>query len=144
MKDMTLYGTNPVDLISQMFDDDGFFFNDFRTPAVDVRESDNSYAIEAELPGLTEKDVHLELKDGQLVLSTAKTESKDEKSEKEGKNQNRWLRRERRSFKFSRSFVLPEDADTDKIEAKFRDGLLTINLPKKAEMAPKMIPVNIG
>jgi len=142
MNSVTLYGNNPFDLLNQIFYDDGFFSNDFRTPAVDVRETDKNYAIEAELPGLSEKDIRLEFKNGQLVLSTSKTESKDEKSE-EDKGQFHWLRKERRSYKFCRSFMVPEDADADNIEAKFRDGLLTINLPKKAEKAPKTIAVKI-
>jgi len=136
MKNLTLYGTSPFDLIEQMFSSDDFISPQFRTPAIDVRDEDERYVVEAELPGLSEKDVKLELKDKTLYLSTAKSEDKEEKSEK-----GRWLRKERREFLFSRSFALPEDVDVEKIEAKFRDGLLTIALPKKPESSPRIVPV---
>ncbi|MFA5851345.1 MAG: Hsp20 family protein [Spirochaetales bacterium] len=136
MRNLTLYGSNPFDLIEQMFSDDDFVCAQFRTPAIDVRDEDERYVVEAELPGLSEKDVKLELKDSTLFLSTAKSENEEEKSEK-----GRWLRKERRDIQFSRSFALPEDVDMEKIEAKFRDGLLTIALPKKPESSPRIVPV---
>ncbi|MDX9828598.1 MAG: Hsp20/alpha crystallin family protein [Spirochaetia bacterium] len=136
MNNLTLYGNNPFDLIDRLFSNDELLDSGFRTPAVDISEEDNRYLIEAELPGLSEKDVKLEIKDGILYLSTAKKEAKEEKSVK-----NRWLRRERREFQFSRSFDLPDNIDLEKIEASFRDGLLSVTLPKKAEAAPRIVPV---
>lgn len=136
MKSLALYGSNPFDLIDQMFSGDDFLYQQFRTPVVDVRDEEDRYVVEAELPGLSEKDVKLELKDGTLSLSTAKSETKSEKSDKD-----HWLVKERRQFQFSRSFSLPEDVNVENIEAKFRDGLLTIALPKKAESAPRIVPV---
>lgn len=136
MKSLALYGSNPFDLIDQMFSGDDFLYQQFRTPVVDVRDEEDHYVVEAELPGLSEKDVKLELKDGTLSLSTAKSETKSEKSDKD-----HWLVKERRQFQFSRSFSLPEDVNVENIEAKFRDGLLTIALPKKAESAPRIVPV---
>ncbi|HWR10752.1 MAG TPA: Hsp20/alpha crystallin family protein [Rectinemataceae bacterium] len=139
MKNLTLYGTNPFDLIDQMFSGEDMLYPEFRTPAIDVRDEEKRYVIEAELPGLSEKDVKLELKNSTLSLSTAKSEEKGEKNEK-----GRWLRRERREFQFSRAFSLPEDVDAEKIEAKFRDGLLTISLEKKPESAPRLVPVKVA
>jgi len=136
MNNVTLYGSNPFDLIDQMFSGDEFLYPQFRTPAIDVRDEENRYIIEAELPGYSEKDIKLELKDGTLSLSTAKSDAEGEKNEK-----GRWLQRERREFRFSRSFSLPEDVDAEKIEAKYRDGLLTISLEKKPESAPRLVPV---
>lgn len=136
MKSLAFYGSNPFDLIDQMFSGDDFLYQQFRTPVVDVRDEEDHYVVEAELPGLSEKDVKLELKDGTLSLSTAKSETKSEKSDKD-----HWLVKERRQFQFSRSFSLPEDVNVENIEAKFRDGLLTIALPKKAESAPRIVPV---
>ena len=120
----------------EIFSGDDFQYPQFRTPAIDVLDEEGRYVVEAELPGLSEKDVQLELKDRTLVLSTAKKEIKEEKNEN-----SRWLRRERKDFQFSRSFALPEDVDAEKIEAKFRDGLLTIALPKKPESSPRLVPV---
>lgn len=139
MNNLTLYKNNPFDLLDQFLYGDDSFYPDFRAPAIDVREEDGNYIIEAELPGLSEKDVKLELKGGMLTLATAARESKDEQGLK-----GRWLRRERKEFRFSREFSLPEDVDADKIEAKFRDGLLTIALPKKPESAPRIVPVKVA
>jgi len=152
MKSMTLYdslyptlrGTfraDPFEIIDRVFDSDAFFGGpiggSFRSPAVDVREDEGRYLIEAELPGLSEKDVKLELKDGVLSLSTAKSEEKKDEGKK-------WLRRERREFSFQRSFELPEDVDGEKIEASFKDGLLTVLLPRKPETAPRLVPVKVA
>jgi len=136
MKDLTLYGTTPFDLIDQLFVGNEFAYPQFRTPAIDVLDEEARYVVEAELPGISEKDIKLELKDGTLSLSTAADEAKD------GKSPNgRWLQKERRVIRFSRSFSLPEDVDIEKIEASFRDGLLTIALPKRPETAPRIVPV---
>ena len=136
MNNMSLYGNNPFDLIDQIFSGEDLPFSQYRTPIVDVLNEDKRYVIEAELPGLSEKDVKIELKDGNLSISADRSSANDEK-----KADDRWLRRERREFKFSRSFSLSDDVDIEKIEAKFRDGLLTIALPKKAESAPRIVPV---
>ena len=136
MNTMTLYGANPFDLIDQMLSSGDLPFPQNRTPLVDVLDEEKRYVIEAELPGFSEKDVKLELKEGSLCLSATRDSADDEK-----RADGRWLRRERGEFKFSRSFFLPEDVDLEKIDAKFRDGLLTIALPKKAESAPRIVPV---
>jgi HSP20 family protein len=80
--------------------------------------------------------VKLEIKEGLLSLST---ERKVEEGEKDASGT--WIRRERRESYFSRSFELPEDADGEKIEASFKNGLLTIELPKKPETSPRIVPV---
>jgi HSP20 family protein len=130
-----LLANDPFEMMDRLFAGEPLFGGEMRMPAVDVREEDKRYLIEAELPGLSEKDVKLELKNGVLELSTEKKENKEEKDER------KWIRRERREFAFRRSFVLPEDADGEKIEAHFKDGLLTVELPKKAESAPRLVPV---
>jgi HSP20 family protein len=148
MKTITLYDSlapmfrnsgfgrpDPFEVLDRIFEADPFVGTATRSPVVDVREEEKSYVIEVELPGLTEKDLKLELKDGLLSLSTAKTE---EREEKQGV---KWLRRERRDYAFARSFLVPEDADGELVEAKFKDGLLTIELPKKPETAPRLVPV---
>jgi HSP20 family protein len=148
MKSMTVYDSllptfsgvfkaDPFELLDRVFEDDLIPGFSGRSPAVDVREQDGSYLIEAELPGVNEKDLKVELKDGLLTLSTAKAEEKKDESAK-------WIRRERRSFSFTRSFALPEDADGEKVEAHFKDGLLTIALPKKAEAAPRIVQVKVN
>lgn len=131
-----VFKADPFEILDRVFDGDYFPTLSARSPVVDVREKDGKYLIEAELPGVSEKDLKLELKDGVLTLSTEKKEAKDEKDQA-----GTWIRRERRESFFSRSFELPEDADGDKIEATFKDGLLTVELPKKPETSPKVVPV---
>ena len=108
-----------------------------RTPAVDVRESEDGYAMEAELPGLTDKDIDLKIEDNILTLSSRKDESKEE--DKDG-----YLIRERRSAEFCRTFVLPKDVDREKIKAEFKNGLLVVSIPKAAEAKPRKIDVKVN
>ena len=105
-----------------------------RTPAVDVREEEGRYVLEAELPGLGEKDVEVKVEENLLTLSSAKSGEKEEK--KDG-----YLMRERCSASFQRSFVLPGDVDRENIHARFRNGLLVLELNKKPEVKPKSIEI---
>ncbi len=105
-----------------------------RTPAVDVREQENEYLMEAELPGLAEKDIELNVEDNILTLSSKKEESKEEKK-------NGYLIRERCNYEFARTFVLPKGVDREKIKAEFKNGLLVVNIPKKPETKPQKIDV---
>ena len=131
------FKADPYQILDTVFDREYFpVAAAARSPVVDVREKDGKYLIEAELPGVSEKDLKLELKNGLLTLST---EKKEESKEKDDSGQ--WIRRERRESFFSRSFELPEDADGDKIEARFKDGLLTVELPRKPEASPRIVPV---
>ena len=133
--------TRPNELFdwSRMLDN---FFEDTpvwnaRVPAVDVRESEDGYVMEAELPGLTDKDVELKIEDNILTLSSRKDEAKEE-------DKNGYLIRERRSAEFCRTFVLPKDVDREKIKADFKNGLLAVNIPKVPEAKPRKIDVTIG
>jgi HSP20 family protein len=130
------FRADPFEILNRVFDNDLVFGTSMHNPAVDVREEDGRYVIEAELPGLSEKDLKLELKDDLLSISTVQ---KDEKKEED--KAKKWIRRERREYSFARSFELPDDADGEKIEARFKDGLLTIELPKKPEPSSRLVPV---
>ena len=106
-----------------------------RTPAmkIDIREADGAYILEAELPGFTREDIHAEIKNGYLTIRA------ERKSESEDNNEN-YLRRERSFGSFSRTFDL-EGIDADAISASFKNGVLTLELPKlapKAEEAKKL------
>ena len=105
-----------------------------RTPAVDVREEEGRYVLEAELPGLSEKDVEVKVEENLLTLLSAKSEEKEEK--RDG-----YLMRERCSSSFQRSFVLPKDVDKDNIHAKFKNGLLVLEMHKKPEVQPRSIQI---
>lgn len=97
-------------------------------PKLDVIDKDDEVKICAELPGLAEKDIDVRVTDGTLTLSGEKKEEHEE-GDKEGE---RYVA-ERRYGSFSRTIAIPEGIDQDKIEAKFKNGVLTVHLPKKPE-----------
>ena len=92
----------------------------------DVKEKDGNYEVAIDLPGFKKDEITAELKDGYLTISAAKGLDKDEK-DKEGK----YIRRERYAGNMSRSFYVGDDVTEEDIKAKFEDGILKINVPKK-------------
>jgi len=105
-------------------------------PEIDVRETETEIVVEAEIPGIDQKDVNVSIKDNMLTL---KGEKKIEKEEKEAN----YYRAERTYGSFMRSFTLPTLVVADKVAAKYRNGVLTITLPKAEEVKPKEIPVEV-
>lgn len=95
-------------------------------PAVDIAEKDNAYEITADLPGLDEKNIEVQLSNGNLTIKGEKKEEKEEKKKD-------FYLQERRFGSFERTFGVPEGVDTDKVEASFKKGVLTVTLPKKPE-----------
>jgi HSP20 family protein len=96
------------------------------TPAVDIVEKDNAYEVAAELPGMDEKKIEAKLDNGGLTIKGEKQEEKEEK--RKG-----YHLQERRFGSFERYVAIPEGVDSDKIEANFKKGVLTVKLPKKPE-----------
>lgn len=131
----------PADLINWDGLLDSFFADtpvwQSRTPAVDVRESDDGYQMEAELPGLTEKDIELKVEDNILTLSSKKEEAREDQK-------NGYLIRERCRSEFARTFVLPKDVDRENIKAEFKNGLLHVSIPKAPEAKPRRIDVKVN
>lgn len=95
-------------------------------PAVDVAESDKSYEITAEMPGIDEKNIEVSLANGGITIKGEKKEETEEKKKD-------YYVSERRYGSFERYFELPEGVDADKIEATFKNGVLRVTLPKTAE-----------
>ena len=108
----------------------------FRVP-VDIREEDDAFYVDAEVPGLSSDDIKVDVEKNVLTLSG---ERKVEKEEKEGT----YRRVERHYGSFSRSFSLPETVDTDSISADLRNGVLSLRLPKKEAPTPRSIAVNVA
>ncbi len=106
-------------------------------PRVDVREQADGYHLEAELPGLTEKDFTVNVEHNLLTIAS-QSEQESERDE------HGYVIRERRSGTFKRSFALPQDVDPEQISASFRDGLLTVTVPKTATAQRKQIAVTSG
>jgi HSP20 family protein len=107
------------------------------TPRVNVEEVKDRFEIIAELPGLKKDDVKIEVKDRVLTFTGEK------KVENENKDRNVFLF-ERAYGRFCRTFTLPDNVDTDKIAAEFKDGLLKIDIPKTEEAKPKEIEVKVN
>jgi HSP20 family protein len=105
-------------------------------PSVDIIEGENDYNIHVELPGVEKKDVKITVQDDVLII---KGEKKME-SEKKGEN---YQRIERCYGTFQRSFTLPNSIASDKIDATYNNGILTISLPKMEEVKPKEIDVKV-
>jgi HSP20 family protein len=103
-------------------------------PAVDVAEDNASLRITAELPGIERKDVSLEVKDGVLTLRAEKRQE----TETKGRNA---LRIERRYGSFFRALSLPETVEASRIEAVFRNGVLTVTIPKREETKPRTVAI---
>jgi len=106
------------------------------SPALDVHDDKESFTVTLEAPGLKKEDFEISYHDG--VLSIAG----ERKQEKEAKEKN-YFRRERFFGRFSRSVSLPADVQGDKIGATYKDGVLTVTLPKAEEAKPKQIEVSV-
>lgn len=101
-------------------------------PAMDIIEGAKEFTLTAELPGLDEKNVDVSVEEGLLTIKGEKTDEKEEK--KDGAEEKRFYLYERNYGAFSRSFALPPNVDATKVEAEFKKGLLTVHLPKTADV----------
>ncbi len=128
------------DVFDRMMED--FFSTDTRLsepvsnliPLMNIEELKDAYKITLEIPGMEKDDIDIQLKDNVLTISG---EKKEESKSEEGT----FYRRERRFGKFVRSVSLPNDVNAEKIEAEYKNGVLTLTLPKTEEAKPKKIAV---
>lgn len=106
-------------------------------PAVDIIEANDCFELRAEIPGVSQEDVKIAIEDNVLTISGEKnvgTKDEDQNSH----------RIERSSGKFERSFQLPKTVETDKTQADYKAGILTVSLPKVEETKPKEIEIKVG
>lgn len=108
----------------------------FKAPVVDVSEDDKEIAVKAEIPGLTEKDIEVTFANGLLQIKGEK------KGEKEEKRKNTW-HRESWQGSFSRAIPLGDRVDWKKAQARHKDGVLTVTLPKKQGASENPVKINI-
>ena len=106
-------------------------------PPVDIYETADSIVLKAELPGVDPKDVEVKVEDNSLFLKG------ERKFEKEVNNEN-YHRVERSYGSFARSFSLPNSIEAEKVKAEYKDGLLTLTLPKREEAKPKTIKIDVS
>jgi HSP20 family protein len=107
------------------------------TPTVDISETDGEYQIKAEIPDVKKEDVKVTLEDGVLTIQGERKQEKEEKGKK-------YHRIERSYGSFVRSFSLPDVIDEEKVKAEFKDGVLSLHLPKSEKAKPKAIEVKVG
>lgn len=105
-------------------------------PRVDIAETDAAYVIKAEIPGVRKEDVKITVDNGILTISGERKEEKEEKDKK-------FHRVERIYGSFSRSFTLPDNVDESKIDAEFKDGVLTLTIPKTEKAKPRAVEVKV-
>ncbi|MCR5496050.1 MAG: Hsp20/alpha crystallin family protein [Treponema sp.] len=142
---------NELALFNDLFDgfgDDGFMMPSFNykkafAPKVDVKEEKDAYTMDMDLPGKTDKDINIEFNNNVLTISSESKSEKEEKKEEkaEAKEAPKYLIKERSYSKFSRSFSLPDDVESENISAKVENGVLHITLPRKAIAAPRRIAI---
>ena len=152
MKAMTMYRPNTIQ--NALSDFDRYFESFFgdsvlspstrilnRLPAVDVKETEKSYVLDMELPGYDEKDIEIHI-DGASLSIASKQEEISGGKEKEADN-GTWLLRERHVSSFSRSFKLPDNANPEEVNAEFKNGILKMEIKKRAEAQKRAIRINV-
>ena len=107
-------------------------------PSVDIEETEDKYVIKADLPGVDKKDIDVKLENGVLSIRGEK------QVEKETGKDTRHHRRERFYGTFARSFTLPDAVDADAVDASYRDGVLSLHIPKKEEAKPRAIDIKVN
>ena len=106
-------------------------------PAMDLVETEDHFVLRADLPGLTEGDVNIEVQDGTLTIS-------GEREAEHAEREKGWYRIERSFGSFNRSLTLPDGVDPDRIEASFANGVLEVRIPKPEERKPRRISISGG
>lgn len=105
-------------------------------PAVDIHEAEDALVVTADLPGMNESDLDVRVENNTLTIRGERKFESDVKEEN-------YLRVERTYGSFTRSFSLPNTVKTEGIEASYKDGVLTVKLPKREETKPRQVKVNV-
>ena len=107
------------------------------TPSVDISETEGEYQIKAEIPDVKKEDVKVTVEDGVLTIQGERKQEKEEKGKK-------FHRIERSYGSFVRTFSLPDVIEEEKVKAEFKDGVLSLHLPKSEKAKPKAIEVKVA
>lgn len=105
------------------------------SPAVNIQETENSYVMEMELPGFDEKNIEVNVGGSSLTISSRPEEKKN-------KENGSCILREKRKSAFYRSFMLPDNADPEAVSAAFKNGILKLNIKKRAKTQKRTIQIN--
>ena len=106
-------------------------------PAMDLVESEDNYVLHADLPGLSEQDINIELESGVLTIS-------GERRSEQRQEKNGYRRIERAYGNFSRSLTLPDGVNADAVEASFDKGVLEVRIPKPEQIKPRKVSISVG
>jgi HSP20 family protein len=152
MKTMTMYRPNTIQ--NALGDFDRYFESFFgdsilapaarmlsQLPAVDIKETENAYILDMDLPGYDENNIEVHV-DGSSLTITSKQE--EEKKGKDDENGGTYILRERRVSSFSRSFKLPENADPEAVSASFKNGILNLQIKKRSEAQKRTIQISVA
>ncbi|MCL1931069.1 MAG: Hsp20/alpha crystallin family protein [Treponema sp.] len=153
MKTLTAYRPNTIQ--NALTDFDRYFESFFgdsilapaarmlnQLPAVDIRETEGSYVLEMDLPGYDEKNIEVHVDGSSLIIASKEENSREVKKNEE--NQGTYILRERRLNSFSRSFKLPENSDPEGVSASFKNGILYLEIKKRAEAQKRTIQINVS
>jgi HSP20 family protein len=116
---------------------EGFGFLPSLFPAADVYETNDEYVVELEVPGYGEKELSIEVSDHTLTVKGERKELKEE-------TERTFRLHERLEKQFERTFVLPPEAETTKVEAMFKQGVLEVHTPKAKTAIPKKVPITLA
>ena len=133
MYGLTPFGRNAFNLFNVFNDADRDFFGDtmpVNACRTDIKDEGEKYVMESELPGFEKEDISIDVKDSYLVISAEHSTNNDEKDEN-----GKYIRRERSYGSYKRSFDI-SDVNSDGISAEYKNGILTIELPKKKPQEP--------
>ena len=123
--------------LNDVFGDNFLNDSDWSTsPAVNIAENKDGYRIELAAPGLNKEDFRINMEKRMLEISSEKQSTKESEPD-EASNGDRYYRKEFVYTRFKRTFSLPDAADTDKISANYKDGILYVNIPKKEQAKEK-------
>lgn len=143
---MKLATYNPMQNMDYLFNSDSFFGNNFPfrgfiiepiEPRVNIKNGDGAFVVEASVAGYHKDEINLAVEDNTLTLSGNKKE--DNKIEGDG-----YKKKEFFCSSFKRSFNLSEEIEQENISAEVKNGVLTVNLPKKKKVQPKKIPITVN
>ena len=118
---------NDFDLIGDLFDDSFFHKNESKLMKTDIKELDDKYVIDVDLPGYNKEDIKISVENGYLVINASTNEEKNE--EEKGKV----IKKERYYGQCSRSFYISDDLTVEDIKASYKNGTLSLEVPKKDE-----------
>jgi len=110
-------------------------------PAVDIQENENGYLFAMDLPGFDEKNIDVHV-DGANLTIASRQETSEAKEEKREGDKSAFILRERKLNAFTRSFKLPQNADPEAVNASFKNGVLSLEIKKRAEAQKRVIQIN--